>query len=70
MRNVLDNTIKGRTFYGLGIRQFSSVISIAHEDNMFHRKVSGKSDPEQLLRTIIYMLGLHLAFEGWCQIID
>ena len=64
MRNVLDNTIKGRTFYGLGIRQSSSVISISHEDNMFHRKVSGKSDQEQLLRTIIYMLGLHLALRG------
>ena len=64
MRNVLDNTMKERTALGLEVRQSSSIISLAHEDVLFQTGALGEQNPEQLLRTIIYMLGLHLALWG------
>ena len=64
LRNVLDNTMKERTAQGLGIKQSSSVISLSHELRMFDKGALGESDPEQLVRTVIYMLGLHLALRG------
>ena len=64
MRNVLDNTMKERTAQGLGVRQSSSIISLSHEDMMFSSGSLGQSSPDQLLRTVIYMMGLHLALWG------
>ena len=64
LRNVLDNTMKERTAMGLGVRQSSEVISMAHENKMFESGVLGESNPQQLLDTVIYMLGLHLALRG------
>ena len=62
--NVVDNTMKERHAMGLGVRQPSSIISLAHEDKMFLCRALGEENPEQLLRTVIYMLGLHLALRG------
>ena len=64
LRNVLDNTMKERTAQGLGVRKSCDIISLVHEDRMFECGALGESNPEQLLRTIIYMLGLHLALRG------
>ena len=64
LRNVLDNTMKERTAQGLGIKQSSSVISLTHEVTMFDKGALGEENPEQLLRTVVYMLGLHLALRG------
>ena len=64
LRNVLDNTMKERTAKGLGVRRSSEVISLSQEDKMFQCGALGDSNPEQLLRTVIYMLGLHLALRG------
>ena len=64
LRNVLDNLMKQRTAMGLGVRQSSSIITLDHENRMFECGALGKNDPETLLRTVIYMLGLHLALRG------
>ena len=64
LRNVLDNTMKERTAVGLGVRQSSSVISMAHEQILFRKNVFGEENPQQLLDTVIYLLGLHLALHG------
>ena len=64
LRNVLDNTMKERTAQGLGVRRSCTIISLAHEDKMFQCGALGEENPEQLLRTVIYMLGLHLALRG------
>ena len=64
---MLDNTIENVPLMDL-VLDHSSIISIAHEDNMFQKKVSGRS------RTVIEDNHLHAWFafsiEGWCQIID
>ena len=63
-RNILDNTMKQRTAMGLGMRVSSSVISLSQEDKLFREGILGDEEPKQLLQTVIYMLGLHLALHG------
>ena len=64
LRNVVDNTMKQRHSEGLGVRKSSDVISLKHEDQLFRVGVLGQSTPLQLLRTVIYMIGLHCALRG------
>ena len=64
LRNVLDNLMKQRTAMGLGVRQPSTIISLEHENKLFSSGALVESNPETLLRIVIYMLGLHLALRG------
>ena len=64
LRNILDNTMKERTAQGLGVRNSCNIISLEHENHMFECNALGENTPEQLLKTVIYMLGLHLALRG------
>ena len=49
---------------GLGVRRSSDVISLSHEDKLFNLGSLGDSSPLQLLRTVIYMVGLHCTLRG------
>ena len=64
LRNVVDNTMKERHGAGLGVRRSSEIITLEHEDKLFSQSVLGEENPLQLLRTIIYMLGMHCALRG------
>ena len=64
LRNVVDNTMKERTALGLGQRVSSEIISLDHEDKLFNSGCLGDSEPQQLLYTVIYMMGMHLALRG------
>ena len=62
--NVVDNTMKERHAQGLGVRKSSEIISLDVENKLFESGILGESSPLQLLRTVIYMLGLHCALRG------
>ena len=64
LRNVVDNTMKERTVQGLDLRRSSEVISLSQEGLLFNSGALGDSEPLQLLHTVIYMMGLHLALRG------
>ena len=64
LHNVLDNTMKERHSMGLGVRQPSKIISLNHEATMFEKEILGEESPEQLLNTVIYMIGMHCALRG------
>ena len=64
LRNVVDNTMKERHAQGLGVRKSSEIISLNHEDKLFQSGILGEESPLQLLRTVIYMLGMHCALRG------
>ena len=64
LHNIVDNTMKERMAKGMGVRSSCEIISLAQEEIMFKSGALGKGNPEQLLRTVIYMLGLHLALRG------
>ena len=61
--NVVHNTMKERHTAGLGVRCSSDIISLDNEDKLFNKGVCvlGDSNPEQLLKTVIYMIGMHCA---------
>ena len=61
LRNVVDNTMKERHSQGLGVHKSSDIISLAHEDKMFNQGILGEDSPHQLLRMMVYMIGLHCA---------
>ena len=48
----------------LGVRKSADVISLSHEDKLFNLGTLGEGSPLQLLKTVIYMLGLHFALCG------
>ena len=56
--------MKERHAMGLGVKKSSSVISLGQEKELFAKGLLGVECPEKLLRTVIYMLGLHLALHG------
>ena len=55
--------MKERTAQGLGVCHSSSVITLGQEDVMFQKGILGDDCPLTLLKTVIYMLGLHLALQ-------
>ena len=64
LRNIVDNTMKERHAMGLGVRNSAEVISLEHKNSMFESGVLGEDTPVKLLRTVIYMIGLHCALRG------
>ena len=63
LRNIIDNTMKERHVEGLGVHKSSDVIRLEDEDKLFNQDILGDKIPIQLLRTMIYMMGL--CIERW-----
>ena len=49
---------------GLGVKVSSEIISMKHEDTLFANGMLGGDTPAKLLRTIVYMMGMHCALRG------
>ena len=49
---------------GMVLRQITEIISLDQEDLLFSSGALGVDEPLQLLHTVIYMMGLHLALRG------
>ena len=64
LKNCVDNTMKERHSIGLGVRKSSDIITLSQEDKLFNSGVLGDHGPLQLLRTVVYMIGLHCALRG------
>ena len=62
--NVLDNTMCERTVMGLGVKVSSDIISLENESKLFECGELGDDNPQKLLNTVIYMVGLHFALWG------
>ena len=65
LKFTLDNVMKQRTSAGIGISvRKADVISKTDEDILWSRGVLGTDDPEQLLNTVVYIVGLHCAWRA------
>ena len=64
LSNVLNNTMKECHRAGLGVRVSSDIITLDHKTKMFNQEVLGEDSPIKLLRTVIYMIGMHCALRG------
>ena len=67
LRNVVDNTMKERHAAGLGVHKSSDIITLDQEDTLFKSGVLGEHNPEQLLKTVIYMIGMHCTLRGGAE---
>ena len=65
--NVVDNTMKERHAMGLGVRKSAEIVSLDNETRLFGMGQLGEDDPSKLLRTVIYMVGLHCALRGGAE---
>ena len=64
LRNVVDNTMGERTAMGLGVKKSSDIITLEHESKLFECGEFGDFNPQQLLNTVVYMVGIHCALRG------
>ena len=64
LRNVVDNTMHERTAAGLGVKQSSNIILMNYEEKLFASCQLGDGNLQQLLNTIVYVVGLHSALRG------
>ena len=62
--NVVDNTMKERHAMALGVCESAEIISLQNESKLFSDGVLGDDSVEKLLKTVIYMLGMHCALRG------
>ncbi len=61
LRFTLDNLMKERARAGLGRKQSADVITVEDEEKMWRDGILGDKKPEQLMHTVMYLLGLNLA---------
>ena len=64
LRNTVDNIMKERTKQGLAKKTQSEIISFAVEELLWVKQVLGDENPEQLLHTVLFLLGLCCALRG------
>ena len=64
LRNTIDNIMKNRTRAGMGAVKKAGIISFAMEEILWAKQVLGEDNPQQLLFTVFYLLGLHCALRG------
>ena len=62
--NVIDNLMKEKTVLGLGTHVSSSIILLAQEDKLFFDGILGEETPIKLIKTMVYMMGMHLVLRG------
>ncbi len=60
---TLDNIMKERTAKGYGVKKSASVVTKAAEE-MWQTGVLGEDTPQQLLDTILYLIGMNCALRG------
>ncbi len=65
VKNTLDNRMKELSQKGVvTAKKQSQPLMHSEEEKLWELGLLGDSNPEQLLNTVIYLLGVHLALQG------
>ena len=65
LRDALDAMMKESASDGLGLtKKQGEVITLDKEEQLWDKGVLGNSIPQQLLDTMVYLLGIHFALRG------
>ena len=64
IKNMLDNMMKERSLEGLGKGWECDTVSAEHETILWEKKVLGESNPDQLRKTVFFLLGSRLGLRG------
>ncbi len=60
VKYTLDNLMKLRTEQGMSLHtRKAEVLTYDHEEQLWQCRVLGSSNPEQLINTVVFMVGLH-----------
>ena len=62
--NTLDNMMKESTRDGVGVTKERDYVSAEHEGILWDKGVLGESNPDQLRKTVFFLLGCRLGFHG------
>ena len=64
-QNVLDSEMKRLQALGLGTKQRKAeVVNCEDEEAMWEKRILGGGNPQSLLNTMVYMIGLYFALRG------
>ena len=62
VRFTLDNVMKEHVSCGIGIRvRKADIITLVDEDYLWQSGILGSENPQQLLETVVYLVGLNCA---------
>ena len=61
---VLDNEMKKKTMDGLGIVKSAMPVSVTTEDKLWKKCKLGKENGYQLIKTVMFLLGVNLGLRG------
>ena len=65
LRFSLDNVMKERVSSGIGITvKKADTISVLDEEILWERGILGSENPQQLLDTVVYLVGLHCVLQA------
>ena len=64
VRNTLDNMMKERTHDGVSVTTERDYVSAEHEGILWDKGVLGESNPDQLRKTVFFLLGCRLGLRG------
>ena len=64
IHNTLDNLMKERSKEGIGNRPERQTITAEHEQILWEKNVLGESNPDQLRKTLFFLLGSRLGLRG------
>ena len=64
VRNTLDNMMKERSHEGVGKRPERESVTAEHEQILWEKNVLGESNPDQLRKTVFFLLGCRLGLRG------
>ena len=64
IHNTLDNMMKERTRNGVSVTKKREYISAEHETILWDKGVLGESKPDQLRKTVFFVLGSRLGLRG------
>ena len=62
--NTLDNMMKEHTCDGVGVTKEREYISAEHKTILWDKGVLGKNNPDQLRKTVFFLLGSRLGLRG------
>ena len=65
LRTSLDTVMKERSAAGIGVEsKRAEVISLEEENRLWAKNILGEDSGTQLVETLVYLFGLHLALRG------
>ena len=65
LKNVIDNAMQEKCKQGIGItKKQAAVITVSQENTLWEKKILGDGDPQTLLDTVFWVVGVNFGLRG------